>query len=189
MCLNYKKVNKQLNQREANENKHGNIQQLKVNKKETNQIRRVLSLLMLLLQRAKIQNKKRPKWDGKVESLKEKKITNWWQLPLTLCIHTIYYYYYKKKIKYLHYIHSVSTFITVRYASYYICCCNYLRVPSTVDRHAQVSCRTISLYNFFPKIFPLFLSLSLFLNQKKIQKEIEPNPILSAGTFSYILIF
>jgi len=35
-----------------------------------------------------------------------------------------------KKIKYLHYIHSVSTFITVRYAySNYICCCRlYLRV-------------------------------------------------------------
>jgi len=62
-----------------------------------------------------------------------------------------------KKIKYLHYIHSVSKYITtLRYASYYICCCNYLRVPYTVEKP---NCRIISLYTFCPKKYFFFVFL------------------------------
>ena len=142
-------------------NKHGNIQQ-KSKTKNKSDAAAMLSQLLLkrssailsILTELKNKNKKRPKWDGKVESLKkEKKLQIWWQLPPTLCIHTIYYYYYKK-IKYLHYIHSVSKYITtLRYASYYICCCNYLRVPYTVEKP---NCRIISLYTFCPKKYFFF---------------------------------
>ena len=58
----------------------------------------------------------------------------------------------------------------MRYASYYICCCNYLRVPYTVEKP---NCRIISLYTFCPKKY-FFFRISFILFWGEINKLSRP---------------
>lgn len=144
-------------------------------------LKRRLCLYLFILTELKNKNKKRPKWDGKVESLKRKKNYKFDDSYLLLFVYTLSTTITIKKIKYLHYIHSVSKYITtLRYASYYICCCNYLRVPYTVEKP---NCRIISLYTFCPKKYFFFVFLFiLFFFGKYISWA---DPLLITGEFSH----